>query len=78
MIKRMMFPLEVKQNDNKMDIITCNLFITNGIPTIELYDLKIKSVRATFSIKMIKKTSHGNKVIVNKECEEICMSIELI
>lgn len=26
MIKRMMFPLEVKQNGNKMDIITCNLF----------------------------------------------------
>lgn len=53
-------------------------YLTNGMPTIELYDLKIKSVRATFSIKMIKKTSHGNKVIVNKECEEICMSIELI
>lgn len=26
MIKRMMFSLEVKQNDNEMDIITCNLF----------------------------------------------------
>lgn len=43
----------------------------NGMPIIELYDMKMKSVCVTFSIKMIKKNSHGNKVIVNKKCEEI-------